>query len=280
MSRQPSSPAKPRRSIFYADPDYPGRSRHEECFKRDHPRQRLNLKAKNYQRTDGPCWICTRATQDRTIWLALRSMLDGLEGAAAAVERASDQGFLLAKEVRCGCFAGSIERGALEATIPDLVRAFREAWEQAATAAAYPGGNRDPLFTTTAYGVLGLGYVDGRLNERDPRRYLSRLDPTRAAVVHATDIEQVSGRLGNISRLIRRISSERWAEVCANRGTDEDEPLRVIAETHGGSPKRIAKTALTFLKPSGIPTKIQSQAAAIANKMGQRKFTGKPLPGG
>lgn len=264
---------KPRQIAYYADPEQPGKSRHRMCFPKG-----INPRPPKYQSTEGPCWVCESATQERTIYLTVRSMLDSLELVASALQHVSEQGFILAKELRCSFFSGYTDREKLQDILPDLVAAFREAWERAAQASAYPGGRRDPGLVTAAYSLLRLGYVDGRLHERDPRRYLAQLDPTKAPVVNAADIELVSGRLGNILRLIRRESSEVWVKVQANHGADEDEAIRATAAKHGGSLPQMARSALLYLEPSGLLDRTAAKTASnIADNLRHRKA--KPLPG-
>lgn len=279
MPREPRQPIKskepkrPREIPCYADPERPGKSRHRTCFPKG-----ISPRGPNYKPTAGPCWVCERATQERTIYLSILSMLDSWELVASALEHVSDQGFALAKELRCGFFPGYTKRATLEGALPALVAAFREAWERAAQAAAYPGGRRAPKLVAGAYGLLGILPTAGGLDEKDPRRYLAQLDPTRSPIVNAADIDLVSGRLGNIVRLIRGRSSELWAKVLANHGEDADETIRAVAARHGGSLPQMARSALLFLEQPGRPDPTVAKTASnIADNLRHRRA--KPLPG-
>ena len=279
MPRQHDGPPKPRKQLFYADPEHPGRSRHDGCFAPVKPGRRLNPKKAGYPRTEGPCWVCQRGTEDRTLWLWFFSMLDQLEMVPPALDAVSEAGFALAKDLRCGVLTGSIEREKLESNAAELVGAFRKAWQEGARAAAYPGGQRDFLQVGIAYGLIGLGYVDGRLNERDPRRYLAHPDPTRRPLVNAADIEQVAGRLGYIARVVRRSVKEQREILRTPRGRDENEPLRALVAAYGASPVRLAESAVSFLAtPRFSEDRLRYQANLVAGTLRKRKHQSKPLP--
>lgn len=280
MHRQHDGPPKPRKEVFYADPEHLGQSRHDGCFGPDTQGRRLNPRKAGYPRTEGPCWVCLAGIQDRTNWLAFSATLDRLDTVPPALDAVSEAGFALAKDLRCGVLTGSIEREKLESNAAELVGAFRKAWQEGAQAAAYPGGQRDPLQVGIAYGLIGLGYVDGRLNERDPRRYLAHSDPTRRPLVNAADIEHVAGRLGYIARAVRRSIEEQREILRTRRGKDANEPLRALVATHGASPQRLAESAVSFLAaPDQSEEIVRSQAGLIAGTLRLRKHHGKPLPG-
>jgi len=294
--RQPKASSKQRPAVYYADPAHPGRSRHRECFRQP----RINPKRAGYQLTDGPCWVCEHAKSDYTLYVGHVQQTEHLELIATSLEQVSDAGFALAKEVRCRSFLGRMERKIMEAELPAMVSAFRQAWQQAEKQSADPDGTvariqwpgDDPgarkmqevafraFSTGLLYAVIGIKGSRGVLSPLDPRYYLARGNPTQPSFVDSSAIEQVSGCLGYIARHIRRKVQQRRDELQANRGQDASECLRLLAQLYGASPLRLAETALAFLEPSRqLSDAVQARAETMANNIYQRSHQQKPLPG-
>ena len=257
-----------RKRVYYADPAYPQKSRCRDCFPLV-----ARGKLSSHDVTKGPCWLCTLAAQERTIYLTLEQMADDLTAVAASLELLSQEGFQLAIHLSAGTGGtGTLERDMFESFNREDVASFRKSWADARRAVesfGIPNGKR-----ATAYGHIVLGVIGlPPQTIADPRVVLSDAEPTSAPVVDAFQLLRIAGQLAYAVRHITAEVPKLRAALVSNHGLDCDEPLRMLRQAFGASQLRLIESALAYLKPNGqLDERDLEDARIISNRLRQRSL--------
>lgn len=261
----------PRAPIFYAEPDKPGKSRHQQCFRR----AGVDPKRAKYKLTEGPCWICDGIGWQYVIYTAVQQIGAMDRAMAALLKEAGTAGFVLAEEVRSAVPVGVIARTRLEQDFPKSLQIFRSAFQRAHEAAQPSGENphgwshfivENPVPTAKPQRKTRPPYM---LNVGP----ILKRDPSQLRTVHIEQIHSAAGWLTYAARAIVEAADHGDEQLTKNKGKDADDLAIWLAQKMKASPSCLTEVIARHLSSDGKLTETaRRRANAMSGRYRKRAF--------